>query len=98
MKNFKKTFWRYVYKFNGIVLFWIPGIIVANSKLYVDGDEYCTLRADGWVTVLHKRFPKSRDMLPVNMVSEYTIIKLAESTHTEEEMKVLEAEAIIKEK
>ena len=49
-----KIFWKFIYTFNRVVLFWIPGVTIGNSKLYEAGDEYVTLRADRWVVVKSK--------------------------------------------
>lgn len=74
-----KTLWKWIYLFNGKFLFWIPGAIIASTKLYTDGDEYVVLRADGWVIVLSKTHPKYSDILPVTMVSSRCVDLLAES-------------------
>lgn len=75
-----KFFWKCIYAFNGTVLGrFLPGVIIANSKLYEDGDEYVKLRADGWVIVTSKSDPKCTDMLPITLVSEECIDILMKS-------------------
>ena len=53
----------------------IPGITIANSKLYEKGDEYVKLRADGWVAVKSKKNKDTCDMLPITLVSADTVKK-----------------------
>ena len=65
-----KIFWKFIYTFNRVVLFWIPGVTIGNSKLYEAGDEYVTLRADMWVVVKSKTDKNSTDMIPIYLVSE----------------------------
>ncbi len=54
-------------------------VIIASTKKYTDGDEYCTLNNHLWVTVRSKKNPKSIDMIPATMVSEDLLKVLAES-------------------
>lgn len=65
-----KLFWKCVYAFNRNMLSpFSASIIVGNTRLYVEGDEYVKLRADGWVIVKSKKYKDSTDMLPINLVS-----------------------------
>ena len=74
----RKLFQKYIYQFNGFALWWIPGITIASTKLYEDGDTYSILRADGYVVVKSKT-SNSIDMLPLDMVSEELIKALMKS-------------------
>lgn len=55
--------------------------VIASTELWEDkeSDEYCTLTSNGWVTVRSKRQPEFRDMIPLNLISEETMRKLAYS-------------------
>lgn len=74
-----KFIWKLIYKFNAKFLFWIPGIIIANSKQYETSDEFVKLRADGWVIVCSKEDSKYSDMLPLTFVSQYAVDMLEKS-------------------
>lgn len=52
MKILSKLFWKCIYTFNRNILGrFLPGIIIGNSWLYTDSDEYVKLTRDGWVIV-----------------------------------------------
>lgn len=71
MKLLSKLFWKCVYTFNRNILGrFLPGIIIGNSYLYEDSDEYVKLTSDGWVIIKSKSHKEYSDMIPITMVSE----------------------------
>lgn len=81
MKILSKLFWKCVYTFNRNVLSTVlPGVIIGNSWLYTDSDEYVKLTGDGWVIVKSKSHKKYSDMIPITMVSEECVEILIQSS------------------
>ena len=74
-----KFIYKLIYGFNANILaIFLPNVVIANSKLYEDGDEYVLLRGTLWVEVKSKT-TKFVDMIPITMVSERCIDRLLQS-------------------